>query len=101
MFENVTVRKNANIYYDGKLTSRTLLFDDGTRKTLGFVLPGSYDFSTNCKEVVDVYSGCLTISYGGNDNEYYEGDTFSIPAKTDFVLKTDRPTDFCTSFIEV
>jgi uncharacterized protein YaiE (UPF0345 family) len=40
-FENVTIIKKANIYFDGKVTSRNVFFADGTRKTLGFMLPGS------------------------------------------------------------
>ena len=31
-FKNVTVVKKANIYFDGKVTSRTLLFPDGSKK---------------------------------------------------------------------
>ena len=46
-FENVTAVKEANIYYDGKVTSRTLEFSDGTIKSLGIMLPGEYTFGTN------------------------------------------------------
>ena len=37
-FESVTVVKAANIYFDGKVTSRTVKFADGTSKTLGIML---------------------------------------------------------------
>ena len=40
-FNNVNVKKEANIYFDGKVTSRTVEFNDGTRKTLGIMLPAS------------------------------------------------------------
>ncbi|MBP6468003.1 MAG: DUF1255 family protein, partial [Fusobacteriaceae bacterium] len=30
-FENVSVIKKANIYFDGKVTSRTVLFADGEK----------------------------------------------------------------------
>jgi len=40
-FENVTIVKKANVYFDGKATSRTILFTDGTRKTLGFIMPAN------------------------------------------------------------
>ena len=49
-FEQVTIVKQANVYYDGKVTSRTVLFADGTRKTLGIILPGKYSFGTAEKE---------------------------------------------------
>ena len=41
-FKNVTVVKKANIYFEGKVTSRTVVFGDGSRKTLGVMLPGEY-----------------------------------------------------------
>ena len=56
-FKGVTVVKQANIYFDGRVTSRTVLFPDGSRKTLGILLPGEYEFSTNEKEVVELLSG--------------------------------------------
>lgn len=37
-FNNVTVVKKANIYFDGKVTSRTVKFEDGTYKTLGSMM---------------------------------------------------------------
>ena len=49
-FEQVTLLKKANVYYEGKVTSRTVLFADGTRKTLGIILPGKYSFGTAEKE---------------------------------------------------
>lgn len=41
-FDNVSIVREANIYFDGKVTSRVVLFQDGTRKTLGIMLPGEY-----------------------------------------------------------
>ena len=40
-FKGVTVVKKANIYFDGKVTSRTVIFADGSKKTLGIMLPAS------------------------------------------------------------
>lgn len=39
-FQNVTVVREANVYFDGKVTSRSVVFEDGTKKTLGFMLAG-------------------------------------------------------------
>jgi len=41
-FTNVTVTKAANVYFDGKVTSRKVEFADGTFKTLGIMMPGEY-----------------------------------------------------------
>ena len=49
-FNNVTVDKAANIYFDGKVTSRKITFADGSFKTLGIMMPGDYKFATAEKE---------------------------------------------------
>jgi uncharacterized protein YaiE (UPF0345 family) len=60
-FENVTAVREANIYFDGKVTSRTVIFKDGSKKTLGIMLPGDYEFGTAEKEVMEILSGDLDI----------------------------------------
>jgi len=57
-FKDVTIIKKANIYFDGKVTSRTVIFPDGSRKTLGIMLPGEYEFNTDDKEII---SGDLEV----------------------------------------
>lgn len=64
-FENVTILKKANIYFDGKVTSRKVLFADGTRKTLGFMLPGDYEFSTGAREVMELLNGAMDVLLPG------------------------------------
>ena len=34
-FKNVTVVKKANVYFEGKVTSRTVLFADGSKRRSG------------------------------------------------------------------
>ncbi len=53
-FKNVTVVKKANVYFDGKVTSRTVLFADGTKKTLGIMMPGDYEFGTEAAEIMEM-----------------------------------------------
>jgi len=50
-FKDVTIVKNANIYFDGKVTSRTVIFQDGSEKTLGIMLPSEYEFNADKKEL--------------------------------------------------
>lgn len=61
-FKDVTIVKNANIYFDGKVTSRTVIFQDGSRKTLGIMMPGEYEFDTANKEIMEILSGELKYS---------------------------------------
>jgi uncharacterized protein YaiE (UPF0345 family) len=50
-FNDVTIIKKANIYFDGKVTSRSVVFPDGSRKTLGIMLPGEYEFNTDDRDL--------------------------------------------------
>ena len=55
-FTNVTVSKAANIYFDCKVTSRKVVFADGSFKTLGIMLPGDYEFGTDAPELMEIRS---------------------------------------------
>jgi uncharacterized protein YaiE (UPF0345 family) len=66
VFEKVTVMKAANIYYEGKVQSRTILLADGSRKTLGVYLPGEYEFSSQEKEVVEMTRGEVEVLFPGD-----------------------------------
>ena len=60
-FENVSVEREGNSYFDGAVTSRTLNFTDGSKKTLGFMLPGDYEFGTAAAELMEITSGTLDV----------------------------------------
>lgn len=100
-FKNVTVVKKANIYFEGKVTSRTLIFPDGSRKSLGIMLPGDYEFSTTSKEIVEILVGDLEVLLPGADGwkAVKEGESFEIPAQSKFSLKVENLTDYCCSYI--
>jgi uncharacterized protein YaiE (UPF0345 family) len=99
--ENVTVVKKANVYFDGKVTSRTVLFADGTRKTLGVILPGEYEFGTDAKEHMEILSGTLRVLLPGSEKwaAFDAGQTFEIPAKSTFRVAADAVCDYCCSYI--
>lgn len=100
-FTSVTVEKKANIYFDGKVTSRTIIFEDGSKKTLGIMLPGEYEFNTADKEIMEILSGELTVLLPQNDGwiRVTGGESFEVPANAKFSLKITTITDYCCSFI--
>ncbi len=101
-FDQVSVVKEANIYYEGKVTSRTVIFADGEKKTLGIMMPGEYEFGTDKKEIMEIMSGVLTIQLPGSD-EWIAIDgayTFEVPAKSSFKLKITTVTDYCCSYVD-
>lgn len=101
-FNNVTVVKKANIYFGGKVTSRTIQFDNGEKKTLGILMPGDYEFGTAEKELMEILSGRLEYMLDGSEswNTVVEGQTFEVPANSKFKLKVAELTDYCCSYIK-
>ncbi|RPJ72175.1 MAG: pyrimidine/purine nucleoside phosphorylase [Acidobacteria bacterium] len=99
-FDGVTVVKKANVYFDGKVTSRTVLFPDGTRKTLGVMLPGSYEFATGAAEVMEVLAGEMKVLLPGAPDWriYKAGDSFDVPADSKFKLEISVVADYCCSY---
>jgi uncharacterized protein YaiE (UPF0345 family) len=100
-FKNVTIIKKANVYFDGNVTSRSIIFSDGSRKTLGIMLPGQYEFNTDEKEIMEIISGDLEVSLPGETGwrTVNEGEFFEVPAKSKFGLKIKQITDYCCSFV--
>lgn len=101
-FTNVTVKKAANVYFDGKVTSRVITFADGTVKTLGIMLPGEYEFGTEKAEVMEIQAGEMTVQLPGNDEwvAVKGGESFDVPGSSKFRLKVTAVVDYCCSYID-
>ena len=100
-FTNVTVVRKANIYFDGAVTSRTVIFPDGTKKTLGIMLPGEYTFNTDAAELMEIQAGELEYRVGdaGEWKKVVGGEAFNVPAKSAFTMKVKTVSDYCCSFL--
>jgi len=101
-FKNVTITKKANVYFDGKVTSRTILFPDGSKKTLGIMAPGDYEFGTAEKEIMEILAGSLDVLLPGQTEwlTINAGQTFEVPAQSKFKLKVKSLTDYCCSYLK-
>jgi purine/pyrimidine-nucleoside phosphorylase len=101
-FKDVTVVKKANVYFDGKVSSRTILFPDGSKKTLGVMLPGEYEFSTGDKELMEILAGDLDVLLPGAAGwkAVKGGESFEVPAQAKFGLRVKTLTDYICSFIK-
>lgn len=99
--ENATIIKAANIYYDGKVTSRTVNLSDGSTQSLGIMLPGEYTFGTNEAEIMEILSGELEIRLPDEGwKTLSTPETFNVPANSSFDLKIKAVTDYCCSYIK-
>ncbi len=99
-FTNVSVSKEANVYFDGQVTSRSVTFADGTRKTLGVMLPGDYEFGTEVRELMEITSGELDVLLpGATEWQAFKGGmSFEVPAAAKFGVRVKQITNYVCSY---
>jgi uncharacterized protein YaiE (UPF0345 family) len=100
-FTNVTITKAANVYFDGKVTSRKITFADGSFKTLGIMMPGDYKFGTAEKELMEIIAGeCEILLPESSEWQLIRGgESFYVPANSEFEIKAKTIVDYCCNYI--
>lgn len=94
-FPNVTAVAKANVYFDGKVVSHTILLPDGSKKTLGLIYPGNYHFGTDKAERMEIVAGACQVKLDGSDavSSFGAGTSFDVPANSGFDIGV--PTGIC------
>lgn len=89
-FNNISVNKEANVYFDGKCVSHTLTLADGSRKSVGVILPSTLTFNTGAPEVMELLKGRCTVKLAGESTAkpYEGGQSFSVPGNSSFEIET-------------
>lgn len=101
-FQNVTALAKANIYFDGRVISHTILAPDGTKRTLGLIYPGTYHFGTQAAERMDIVAGsCSVVLDGSHDAvRYPDGTHFEVPANSGFTITVSESIcEYVCSFL--
>jgi hypothetical protein len=101
-FKNVTAVAKANVYFDAKVVSHTILFADGSKKTLGLIYPGKYHFGTEKAERMEIVAGGCAVKIDGKAGEtnYSAGQFFDVPAKSGFDIEVKEGLcEYICSFI--
>ena len=101
-FENVTTIKKANVYFGGQVTSRTVQFADGTKKTLSFMQAGNYGLGTEIPERMEILGGAMNVKLANSDqwNTYVEGQAFEVEGNSKFSLKVpEGGADYCCTYM--
>jgi purine/pyrimidine-nucleoside phosphorylase len=102
-FANVTAVAKANVYFDGKVVSHSILLPDGSKKTLGLIYPGSYHFGTDKAERMEIVAGACTVKLDGNEatTAYTGGEFFDVPAKSGFDITVESGIcEYICSFLD-
>ena len=99
-FDNVSVIKKANVYFDGKVSSRTVVFADGSTKTLGFMQAGEFEFATSKKELMELNGGQWEVLLPGESEwkTMQAGESFNVDADVTFQVKVTDFADYCCSY---
>ena len=99
-YKNVEIIKAANIYFDGKVTSRIIKLNDGSTKTLGIMMPGEFEFSTEKHELMEILAGEMNVLLPGSDRwkTIQGGESFEVPAQSIFKLNVNSDDDYCCSY---
>ena len=101
-FKNVDVDKLANIYFEGNVISRNIYLKDGSKKTLGIMLVGEYEFNTVTRELMEIISGKVKLKLQ-DDKEWKlitNGMEFNIPKNSSFKLKVLELVNYTCSYFE-
>ncbi len=88
-FAGVSVVTKANVYFDGKVVSHSVLFADGSKKTLGLIYPGSYHFGTGAPERMEIVAGSCTVTIDGQSGTkvYGANEYFDVPGNSGFAIE--------------
>jgi hypothetical protein len=92
---NVTVTTTANVYFDGKCVSHGITFADGTKKSVGVILPATLTFNTGAPEIMECVAGSCEYKLAGTDVwvQSSVGEKFSVPGDATFDIRVTAGFD--------
>lgn len=99
-YSSATIQKKANVYHDGKVTSRSVVTADGEMKTLGIMQTGNYRFSTQAPEIMEVTQGRCKVKLADSQDwsEYQAGESFNVPGNSHFEIEVAELLDYICHF---
>ncbi len=97
---NVSVSTQANVYFDGKCVSHGITLADGTKKSVGVILPSTLTFSTGAPEIMECVAGSCEYKLAGSDTWLRSGpgEKFSIPGHSKFEIRVSDAYHYICHF---
>ncbi|MES2878979.1 MAG: pyrimidine/purine nucleoside phosphorylase [Pseudomonadota bacterium] len=87
--DGVSVNTQASVYFDGKCISHGITFPDGTKKSVGVILPATLTFNTGAPEIMECVAGSCEYKLAGTDAwvKSIAGEKFSVPGNAKFDIR--------------
>jgi uncharacterized protein YaiE (UPF0345 family) len=87
--DNVSVNTQANVYFGGKCVSHGITLADGSKKSVGVILPATLTFNTGAPEVMECVAGACDYKLAGSDSWVTSsaGEKFSVPGSAQFEIR--------------
>ena len=87
--QSATVSTQANVYFDGKCVSHNLTLADGSKKSVGVILPSTLTFNTGAPEIMEGAGGRCEYLLAGSSEWLASGpgETFSVPGNSSFQIR--------------
>ncbi len=102
-FENVTAITKANVYFEGRVVSHTVLAANGDKRTLGLIYPGQFHFETEKAERMEIVAGRCSVKMNGASAStvYDAGSAFDVAAKSGFDIEVGEGIcEYICSFLD-
>ena len=94
------VATQANVYFDGKCVSHSITLADGTKKSVGVILPATLTFNTGAAEIMECVAGGCEYKLAGSDawQKSGPGEKFSVPANSSFEIRVAEAYHYVCHF---
>ena len=98
--DGISVTTKANVYFDGKCVSHGITYPDGTKKSVGVVLPSTLTFNTGAPEIIECVAGACEYKLQGSDAWLRSGpgEKFSIPGNASFDIRVTEAYHYICHF---
>ena len=98
--DGVSVTTKANVYFDGKCVSHGITFADGTKKSVGVVLPSTLTFNTGAPEIMECVAGSCEYKLAGTDAwvKSSAGEKFNVPGNSSFDIRVTEAYHYICHF---
>lgn len=99
--DGVAVTTQASVYFDGKCVSHGITFADGTKKSVGVILPASLTFNTGAPEIMEGVAGSCRVRLKGESEwtTWGAGQSFNVPGNSSFDIEvTGEPYHYICHF---